>query len=424
MAYDEVIRQVLIDQRLELDQPPPTGRWIPRGAEKVLAAAMPRPLVKVIMGPRRAGKSVLARLALARTDFAYVNFDDERLIGLQAPDLQRVERAIAATWPSARTVFFDEIQNVPGWELFVSRLGRLGFNLVVTGSNAKLLSRELATHLTGRYVAIELFPFSFAEALDARGLGETRTTRGRGSLAAAFESYLREGGFPEMVLSGYSGPYLRELHDKIVTRDITARYHVKHYRTLKELSLFCFANPATRATYNSLQRTFGFRSVHTAKSYLHYLEEAYLVFEVPPFVAKTREQIKQARKLYTIDNGLTTALTTKVTEDRGAMVENLVFQELRRRGLDVFTWSTPDAEVDFLIREGRRVDRLVQVCTALATPEVIMREYRGLHRAAAATRCRDLVLLTIDGEPPPRASIPKGPAVAVQSIPRWLAEAK
>jgi uncharacterized protein len=420
MASDETIRQVLVDQRAELDVPAPTGRWIPRTAEAALRAAMPRPLVKVIMGPRRAGKSVLARLALAGSDFAYVNFDDERLSALQAADLQRVEAAIAAIWPSARTLFFDELQNVPGWELFVSRLGRLGYNLVVTGSNAKLLSRELATHLTGRYVAIELLPFSFAEVLDARGLGRPRTTRERGAVAAAFETYLHEGGFPEIVLSGYSGPYLRELHDKIVTRDITARYHVKHYRTLKELSLYCFANPATRATYNSLQRTFGFRSVHTAKSYLHYLEEAYLVFEVSPFLAKAREQLKQARKLYTVDNGLTTALTTKVSEDRGAMLENLVFQELRRRGLDVFTWSGADAEVDFLIRDGRRIDRLIQVCAAFTTPEVVAREYRGLHRAAAATRCRELLLLTVDGEPPPRASIPRGLRVEIRSIAHWL----
>ena len=180
----------------------------------------------------------------------------------------------------------DEVQNVEGWELFVSRLQRLGYNLVVTGSNSKLLSRDLATHLTGRYVAIELFPFSFAEVLDARDLAAPATTAARGRVAALLETYLNEGGFPESVLSGYSGPYLRELHDKIVTRDIAARYRVKYYRTLKELSLYCFSNPATRVTYNSIQRTFGLRSVHTAKSYLHYLEEAYLVFPVAPFAAQ------------------------------------------------------------------------------------------------------------------------------------------
>lgn len=129
---------------------------------------MNRPLVKVIMGPRRAGKSVLARLGLAQRSHAYVNFDDERLASLRTDDFQLIEKAIAALWPEARTLFFDEIQNVAGWELFVSRLLRLGFNLVITGSNSKLLSRELATHLTGRYVAIELLPFSFAEVLEAK----------------------------------------------------------------------------------------------------------------------------------------------------------------------------------------------------------------------------------------------------------------
>jgi hypothetical protein len=363
------IRQVVLDQRDELLVPPPSGAWIRRTLERDLRAALARPLVKVITGARRAGKSVLARLALGDREYAYVNFDDERLSALTAADLQHLQSAFASLWPAARIVFLDEVQNVDGWELFVNRLQRLGYNLVITGSNSRLLSRDLATHPTGRYVAIELFPFSFAEFLDARRSPRPTTTAERGRVRALLDVYAREGGFPESVLFGYSGPYLRELHDKIVTRDIAARYHVEHHRTLKELSLYCFSNPATRVTYNSVQRTFAFRSVHTAKSYLHFLEEASLVFLVVPFAFKVREQIRQARTLYTIDNGLTSALSTKVTDDRGARLENLVFQELRRRGHDIFTWSQPDGEVDFAIREGRRVVRLIQVCAALDTAE-------------------------------------------------------
>jgi hypothetical protein len=417
---DDEIRQVLLDQREELSVPPPAGEWIARSVETRLVEALARSLVKVITGARRSGKSVLGRLALAGRDFAYVNFDDERLVSIRSRDLQRVQAATAALWPSARILFMDEVQNVAGWELFVARLQRAGYNLVITGSNSKLLSKELATHLTGRYLAIELFPFSFAEVVRARGLASPRSTRERGRVAGLFDDYAREGGFPEMTLSGYSAPYLRELHDKIVTRDIAARYRVKYYRTLKEISLYCFSHPATRLTYNSVQRTFGLRSVHTAQSYLHYLEEAYLIFLVEPFAFKVREQRKQARKLYTIDNGLTTALSAKLSQDRGALLENLVFQELRRRGRDVFTWSQPDAEVDFLIREDRRVAGLVQVCAALDTPDTVVREYRALHKAAAATRCNDLLLLTRDGRAPPKALVPKGPKVAVQPLWQWL----
>jgi predicted AAA+ superfamily ATPase len=420
---DDELRQVLLDQREELRAPAPTGRWIPRSAARELVAALARPLVKVVTGARRSGKSVLARLALDKRDFAYVNFDDERLAGLRAQDLGRVEKALAALWPSARLLLLDEVQNVGGWELFVNRLQRLGLNLVVTGSNAKLLSRELATHLTGRYLPIELFPFSFGEFLDARGVTSPRTpvaTRERGRLELLLQEYALSGGFPEMVLSGYSARYLRELHDKIVSRDIAARYQVRYHRTLKELSLYFFSNPATRVTYNSLQRTFDLRSVHTAKNYLHFLEEAYLIFVVPPLSIRFREQIKQARKLYTIDNGMTRALSTKVTQDRGALIESLVFQELRRRGVEVFTWSQPDHEVDFVMREGRRVAQLIQVCVALDTPAIALREYRALYKASAATRCRDLLVLTPEGAPPPSRWIPPGPKVKVQPLWRWL----
>jgi len=378
------------------------------------------------MGVRRSGKSVLARLVLADQEFAYVNFDDERLATLRAEDLQHIEKAVAGLWPSVRLWLLDEVQNVDGWELFVNRLQRAGHNLVVTGSNSKLLSRELATHLTGRYVAIELFPFSFREFLVARG---DEIPRGAVSTAqrARIEGRLREygevGGFPEMVLGGSSGPYLRELHDKIVSRDISTRFKVRQPRTLKELSLYCFSNPATAITNNSMMRTFDLKSAHTAGNYLEYLEEAYLILLAKPFAFKFRERVRQARKVYTIDNGLTGALSTKVSPDRGALLENLVFQELRRRGADVYAMKQPDYEVDFLVRRGRTVSQLIQACAALDTPETITREYGALHRAGKATRCDDLLLLTPEGAPPAERLVPSEPKVRVQPLWQWLLEA-
>ncbi|MBI2900435.1 MAG: ATP-binding protein [Planctomycetes bacterium] len=423
MPGDDDLRQVLLDQREELKAPPPAGKWVPRSRERELRDALRRPLIKVITGVRRSGKSVLARLALAGRDFAYVNFDDERLAGLRTEDLQRVEKAVAALRPSTRLWLLDEVQNVEGWELFVNRLHRLGWNLVVTGSNSKLLSRELATHLTGRYVPIEVFPFSFREFLAARDApvpSAAPTTRERAGIEERLREYALVGGFPEMVVSGPSGGYLRELHDKIVSRDIAARYRVKHPRTLKELSLYCFSNPGAPMTYNRVQRAFDFRSVHTAESYVGFLEEAYLILPARPFAFKFREQIRQARKVYTIDNAMTLALSTKATQDRGALLENLVFQELRRRDLDVFTWTQPDHAVDFLIREDRRVAQLVQVCAAFDSPETVAREYRALHKAAKIARCKDLLLLTPDGAAPPARFVPRGPKVRVEPLWRWL----
>lgn len=423
MLTDDALRQVLLDQREELKTPPPVGKWVPRTQERALREALSRPLIKVIMGVRRSGKSVLARLALAGQEFAYVNFDDERLAWLKTEDLQRLEKAATALWPTLKLWLLDEIQNVSGWELFVSRLQRAGHNLVVTGSNSKLLSRELATHLTGRYVAIELFPFSFREFLTARGdslPGTAVSTRERAALEERLREYSEVGGFPEMVLRGSSGEYLRELHDKIVTRDIATRHRVRQPRTLKELSLYCFSNPATSLTYNSIKKTFDLKSVHTAGNYVQYLEEAYLILLARPFAFKFREQIRQARKVYTVDNGLTRALTTKVSQDRGALLENMVFQELRRRGADAYSLSQPGYEVDFLIREGRRVSQLIQVCAGMETAQTAAREYGSLYRASKAMKCNELLLLNSDGVMPREAWIPPGPGVRVEPLWKWL----
>jgi predicted AAA+ superfamily ATPase len=338
-------------------------------------------------------------------------------------DLQQVEKTAAALWPSCRLWLLDEVQNVSGWELFVNRLQRLGHNLVITGSNSKLLSRELATHLTGRYVAIELYPFSLHEFFLARGVpipGTMIHTRERARVEEELRQYALAGGFPEVVLGGGSAAYLRELHDKIVSRDIAMRYRVKHPRTLKELSLYCFSNPSSPMTYHRVQRAFGFRSVHTAEDYLHFLEEAYLILLARPFSFKFSEQVRQARKVYTVDNGLTSALSTKVSQDRGVLLENLVFQELRRRGCDAFSWTQPDYAVDFLIREGRRIVRIIQVSAALDTIQTIEREYRALYKAGKTLRCRDLLLLTPDGTPPPGRLIPKGPSVRIEPLWKWL----
>jgi hypothetical protein len=423
MRTDDDLRRILLDQQQELTAPPPSGSWVPRTQQRLLRDALPRPLIKVVMGVRRGGKSVLTRLALADRPVVYVNFDDERLAGLETADLERVEKAATLLWPSARVWLLDEVQNVEGWELFVSRLHRLGRNLVVTGSNSKLLSRELTTHLTGRYIPIELFPFSFREFLAARGTaepGRAPSTRDRAAMEARLREYAVRGGFPDVVVSGAGDGYLRELHDKIVSRDVAARYRVKHPRTLKELSLYCFSNPATELSYNRVASMLDLKSVNTARSYVKFLEEAYLAFEAPPFAFKFRETVRQPRKVFTVDNGLTMALTTKVAEDRGALLENLVWQELRRRGEDAFTWTQPDWAVDFLVRDGRRVGRLLQVCAGFATPEVVTREYRALHRAAEASRCRDLLILTPDGVPPPPRLVPPGPKVRVLALWEWL----
>lgn len=395
----DVLRQIIREQLDEVD----SFTTLPLVARDQLATAqkmLAKPWIKVVLGVRRSGKSSFCHQLLRGQVYGYLNFDDERLLGIKGEDLNHLLQLVLETRPGAKFLFFDEIQNVPGWELFVNRLHRQGYNLVITGSNSKLLGKELATHLTGRHVSMELHPFSFAEFLRAREFSWRETDFGRSEKRAAFvahlTAYVQCGGFPEMVTHGYDPHYLRALYDKIISRDIVDRYAVKYTRTLKEVALYAFSNQAGRVTFHKIRKAFELKSVHTVKNYVQYLEDVYLLSLVPAFSFKVKEQLTQARKLYTIDNGMSRAISPKFMENRGASLENLVHQELRRRGAECYYWAAPDTEVDFALREGRELAQLIQVCFTLHDPDTRKREMKALIKASEATGCRDLLILTWD----------------------------
>jgi predicted AAA+ superfamily ATPase len=273
---------------------------------------------------------------------------------------------------------------------------------LITGSNSKLLSHELATHLTGRHVEFNLHPFSFEEFLIAKNfkwsLNDFNHTEGRAQIVRYFGEYVETGGFPEMVVHGYNALYLRELFDKIISRDIVDRHGVKFGRTLKEIALYGFSNLANRITFHKIRKIFELKSVQTVKNYVEYLEEAYLLTLVPAFSFKFKEQIKQARKLYTVDNGMSRAMRIKSTGDHGAGLENMVHQELKRRGLEIYYWTTPDSEVDFLVKKNREISELIQVCLTLQDADTRKRELKALFKAAEKTKCTQLRILTWDEE--------------------------
>jgi hypothetical protein len=302
--------------------------------------------------------------------------------------------------------------------LFVNRLQRQGYNVLITGSNSKLLSKELATHLTGRYISIELSPFSFREFLRAKNFQWTPTslykTQDRAVLYVLLEEYLQKGGFPDMVLGGYNAVYLRELYDKIISRDITYRYRVKYSNTLKEIAIYSHANLGGRLTFHKIKNIFDIRSIHTVKNYFQYLMDAYLVFLINAFSFKYKEQIKQARKIYTIDNGLSSAISPKFTQDRGAALENLVFQELHRRGNEFAYYALPECEIDFVLHKNRLVVSLIQVAVSLDTLDTRKREMKALIKGAEHLRCNDLMIITWDEE-----GIEEIDAHKIKIIPIW-----
>lgn len=351
-------------------------------------------LIKVVLGPRRAGKSLLA-LHLARRlgPFGYVNFDDELLCAVE--DQNALLSAVDALYGNPRRLHFDEVQNVPRWEPLVNRLQRQGRDLILTGSNAHLLGSELATHLTGRHLPIVLFPFSFPEFLRARGREPTEAEKGQ-----ACRDYAEIGGYPEPLVKGIPHrDYLPTLWRSTLFKDIVVRHRLRAPQGLEDLATWLLGNTAHRCSPRSLARSGTLRSAHTVDKYLRHLEEAFLLFPVRRFSFKLGVQARSDRKYYGIDNGLISSTAFRFSPGLGMLYENLVAIALQRRrlagALDFFFWQGAGGEeVDFVVKEGLRVTRLIQVCADLGEPRRRARELRALVKASAELECADLLLLT------------------------------
>jgi predicted AAA+ superfamily ATPase len=399
-----IIRRVLLDQREEstilLKR-----CGVARECEKTLEQGLSDNLIKIITGVRRCGKSVLAHRVLRGQPYGYVNFDDERLFSLTTADLNSVLEVLIEITPNMRFVLLDEIQNIAGWELFANRLQRQGYVVVLTGSNAHLLSRELATHLTGRHLVCEVYPYSFREYLRSRGHEAppviARSTRDHAVLATLFADYFGTGGFPEVGQVVNPRAYLQDLYDRTLTRDIAMRHGVRHIRTLKDIAFYVASNCGGKLTYQNIATAYSLGSLHTAKNYLSYLQDAYLFFAVEAFSFKVKERTRRPRKMYGIDPALIRA-TAGGADNRGLLLENLVYLELLRRRKIVHYYADPQGkhEVDFVSRDPESgAVELIQVCADLSRAETRERELRGLQHAATAFRSLpddNLLLLTMD----------------------------
>ncbi len=395
-----MIPEILARQREEISRLL-DSKLVPRELAIPLARELGKPICKVVTGVRRSGKSFLSFMLLKDKDFGYVNFDERELLRI---DLDTLLGAVSEVYGRPEILLLDEIQNVDGWELWVNSLQRLGYNLLITGSNARLLSKELATHLTGRYLEFEVFPFSFREFLSFKGEvpeEPPRSLERRGAVNRALREYLERGGFPEYLVKELSASYLQTLLSSIIYKDVVRRYRVKAPQEIEELALHLLSNFSAEYTFNKLKNLLGLRSVVTVKKYVRYLEEAFLMFSLPRYSRKTKEIIKAPRKAYSVDLGLSNAVSPRLTKDMGRMMENCVFLHLRRKGLregvQLFYWRDhQQREVDFVVRRGTAVERLVQVTYASGRDEIDRREVEALRRASDELRCRRLCLITWD----------------------------
>jgi hypothetical protein len=352
-----------------------------------------KPIIKVITGPRRAGKSFFSIHELS--NFGYVNFDDEDI--LEITNYDEILVALRDLYNDPTVLFLDEIQNLPKWELFVNRLQRQGYNLVISGSNANLLSRELATHLTGRYINMIIFPFSFNEYLSYFRNKFTSVEK-----KSKLIEYLRNGGYPEPLVKDLNyKDYLKTLFDSILFKDIVKRYNPKYSKGLEGIANFLISNFSNLVSYGNVTKFTDIGSVHTVKKYIGYLEEAFLVFELKRFSFKVKEQEKANKKVYIIDNGLINAKSFNFSKNIGRLYENLVAIELKKRelmGKQEFYYYKKDYEVDFVIKKGRNIEQLIQVCYNIDDIKVKEREIRGLLHASEDLKCKNLLLITEDYE--------------------------
>ncbi|MBU4370004.1 ATP-binding protein [Patescibacteria group bacterium] len=382
-------------------------------------------LIKVIMGPRRSGKSVFSFLLLKNKNFAYLNFDDENLLKIENND--DIIKSILDVYSKPDFILFDEIQNLKNWELFVNKLKRRGFNLILTGSNSKLLSKEFGTALTGRYIPIKIFPFSFKEFLTAKKVEldekymEIPETRGK--ILNYLDEYLNNGGFPEIVTKNIDPKvYLGTLFDSILLTDIVKRHSVKLTQKLYDLSSYMISTFSSEFSFASLRKNLDFNSTNTVQIYIKYLEESYLMFTLNRFDFKIKKQIKTKKKCYIVDNGFIHAKSFQFSQNTGKLMENLVFNEILRKDYklnqDIFYYKTRnDKEIDFVLKKAITLETLIQVCYDIDDPKTYKRETDALIEASEELNCDDLLIITWDNEK--RENI-KGKKINFIPLWKWL----
>jgi len=380
-------------------------------------------LAQIVIGVRRSGKSTICHKILKQIDinYAYVNFDDERLYHLKNEDLNAVLEALYMVYGDFKYLFCDEIQNVPSWFLFVNRLLRQKIQLIITGSNAKLLSSELSTHLTGRYNQIELFPFSFSEILEYKNISASDdSTLGVALRKSAFEEYMSQGGFPELFEVKNKKAYIRNLFNSIITRDIKQRFSVRYPEALRKMADYLTDTLCSEINYKSLAKQFSFGSAHTAENYVGYLRQAYLLIGLQKFSFKSRERIRN-EKNYVIDTAfISTAKEGFSEQNFGWRLENIVCIELfRRRNQtlnDVYYYKN-GYEIDFVLASDNKVVELIQVSADISVQKTFNREINALFRAAVELRCTNLTLITLNEN---RIYTVDDLTINIVSILKWL----
>lgn len=384
------------------------------------------PQAQVVIGVRRSGKSTLCFQALHRVgeNFAYADFDDERLEGISSEQLNDVLEVLYKLYGQFKYIFLDEIQDVKGWPLFVNRILRKKIHVVLTGSNAKLLSSDLATHLTGRSSEIPLYPFSFSEYCEMKDVDTTTlTTEKIAFRREAFDNYMKQGGFPELMQIKNAKQYISNLVSNILTRDIEQRYKITYKAEFEAMSHHLLNVSPTVINTCDLAKIFSFKSDHTVSNYIKYLKQAYLLIGVKKYYAKSKVR-STMEKVYPVDIALMNQREDALAgENLGWRLETTVLNHLIRKckvdGMDVYYLNERYGECDFVVCKGNKVVQCIQVSYDITSNTTRKREINGLLLAAKRTKCDNLLLLTDHQYEETEAD---GKKIKIQPVYEWCIE--
>jgi len=343
--------------------------------------------ILIITGVRRCGKSTLLKeLFVHHSSSGYCNFEDPRLNSFRLNDFQKLMEVFREMGLGSGIYFFDEIQNIPQWELFIRAGQDRGLKFYITGSNSRMFSRELGSRLTGRHIQFELFPFSYSEYL-------SHTGQEKGVIS--FQQYLKRGGFPEYLDREYP-EILQQLLMDIIHRDLVVRHGIREESQVKDLVVYLLNNISKEFSYNNLSKTFSFGSVNTVISYLDFLEDSFLIFKVLKYDYSLKKRQFNPRKIYAIDTGLVRVNSYQPDRDLGRLLENIVFLELRRKSQEIF-YHKQRKECDFVFLQKGEPIQVIQVCWEL-NDDNLDRELEGLREAMLYTKAKNGIVLTYNQE--------------------------
>lgn len=365
-----------------------------------LEDALKTSLVVVITGVRRCGKSSLLflmkeKMELDDAGYCYFNFDDERIVD-DVSLLESIDNLHKEIYGTEPVLFLDEIQNITGWEKFVNRMYEQGRKVFVTGSNASILSSEIATSLTGRNKVMELMPFSFNEYLRFKNISidlKRLSSKRRVQITGAFDRFMAEGGFP-LVVKENDAEILTGYFQDIFYRDIIARYRLGQVDEIKQIGIYFLSNIAKKFSYSTLQKVSSVKSLSSIKNYLTYYSGSFLFYYLNKFDFSIKKQILNPKKVFAIDQGFIHKIGFNFSANKGRVLENIVFLELKRGKKEVYYFEGK-GECDFVVKQGTQIVQAVQV-TYLLNADNLKRETDGLLEAMTTYRLTNALLLYYD----------------------------